>query len=491
MGRLRSVVLVIAGVCPLAPTMGAEEKKPKPPTRLQRIDAVLAATRPLTVPRRMRLPLYVWPAADPGVLDDAAADRLVKALDERGIGLYCSWSPRRREMALAQGLAIARAQVRLGTPVNINATACLQSFFNGDEQTAHVDGQGNRFWDDSFNQGTSKHKIGCPFALEGRKDPIRQQVDCFARAYQEARLPVDFVFADWEIDGPLEYNRAHEAAQRCVRCRKQFQEPGNFLEFQKALRQMRAELQRYALAAPLRERFPAALVGNYAEYPCDGYRYWYDYFEYFVDGQPHVADQRAKYRVWSNEFPGTGYTCAMPVVYTWYPTFGWYDFENPDYRWFYSMLLVASNAGKSTPVQVPIVSFVHWHTTAPPSNPDPQVKQFSRTAYQELLWHMLLRGTDTFFLWCPAAEDVEECQLVHDVYAAAQQFADFFSKGTPVCFDVPKRAGAVLSAVLLDKKLLVRRTDFAEVTGTVNIQVGTKNVAVAAAPGKCQIIDLP
>ena len=142
----------------------------------------------------------------------------------------------------------------------------------------------------------------------------------------------------------------------------------------------------------------------------------------------------------------------MPVVYTWYPTYGWYDFDDPDYRWFYNLLLVASNAGRSKPGQVPVISFVHWHTTAPPAAADPQVKQFSREAYQELLWHMLLRGTDTFFLWCPEAEDFEECRLVQQVYAAAQPYAEFFKRGTPITFEVPKRPGAVVSGLRLGRR---------------------------------------
>jgi hypothetical protein len=60
-----------------------------------------------------------------------------------------------------------------------------------------------------------------------------------------------------------------------------------------------------------------------------------------------------------------------------------------------------------------------------------------------------------------------------------------------VCFDVPKRPGAVVSAMLLGKKLLVRRSDFADGKEAVSIQVGMKSVSIAAAPGKCQVIDLP
>ena len=67
---------------------------------------------------------------------------------------------------------------------------------------------------------------------------------------------------------------------------------------------------------------PNALVGNYAVYPHDGRRYWWDYFEHYVEGQPVRMDQKARYRHWANEFAGTGYTFAMPVVYPWSWTWG-------------------------------------------------------------------------------------------------------------------------------------------------------------------------
>ena len=456
-----------------------------------RVQTVLAATAPLKFERGNRLPLYLWPASNPGDLNDEEAEYLVAELNRRGVGLISSWSPKNRERSLERALPIARAQKKLGVAVNVNASSCLNRFFNGDERTAHVDDSGKPFWDESFDVGSRKHHMGCPFALEFRKDPVREQMEFFVQAYQEADVPLDFIFVDWEIDGPIEFNRAHQASKKCLRCRQHVGDINDFRAFQKALRDIRSELQRYAFTDPVKSRFPRALIGNYAVYPHNGYRYWYDYFEYFVDGQPHVADQQAKYRLWYDDFPGTGYTCAMPVAYTWYPTYQWYDFDNADYRWFYNMLLVASNVGQHTPKSTPIISFVHWHTTAPPKDADPAVKQFSENSYQELLWHMLLRGTDTFFLWCPVKEDAEECRLVHEVYAEAQQYGEFLQKGTPVTFDVPTTPGTVVSALKLDKRLLVRRTDFGSSIEPVQLTVDSQKVSIEPKPGKTQVIRLP
>ncbi|MDP2982065.1 MAG: hypothetical protein Q8O92_01890 [Candidatus Latescibacter sp.] len=450
------------------------------------VQMVLNTTKPLTYDRGNRLPLYLWPAMDPGPLDDVSAEALVRELDRRRIGLVSSWSPKNREKTLSQGLTIARAQKKLGLLVNINATNCLSSFFNGDERTAHRDSKGNPFWDTSFGS----QKIGCPFTLDFRRAPIREQVEYFARAYKEAGLDVGFVFADWEIDGPLEFNRAWEASKNCRICRDHIKKIDQFPAFQKAVRTLRSEMQRDVFADPIRSRFPRALVGNYAVNPHDGYRYWYDYFEYYVDGQPCRTDQQAKYRNWYPEFPLTGYTFAMPVVYTWYPIYSWYDFEDSDYRWFYALLLEASSVGKSTPANVPIISFVHWHTTSPPEKSDPLVKQFSAGRYQELLWHMLLRGTDTFFLWCPKDEAPEEVKLLHEVYAAAQQYGEFWEKGTPVSFEVPKKPGAVVSGLRLGNRVLVRRTDFTASEAPVVVKVGVKKLSIPAARGMCQILEL-
>jgi hypothetical protein len=451
------------------------------------MQVVLDETRPLAFDRGVRLPLYLWPALNAGAVDEATATAIVKTLDQRGVGLVSSWSPnpKSRDKNLAEVLTIGRAQTRLGLRVNVNANACLHSFFNGDEQTAHVDEAGERFWDDSFGKG---HKMGCPFSLDPRRPEIRERIEFFAQAYKDAGVRLDFVFADWEIDGPIEFNRAHAASKRCVRCREHIANINDFTAFQRSLRVLRSDLQRDCYSQPILARYPDALVGNYAMYPHGGLRYWYDYFEYYVDGQPCVNDQRARYRRWYDDFPGSGYTFAMPVVYTWYPTYGWYDFEDPDYRWFYNMLLVASNAGEHTLADVPIISFVHWHTTAPPEKADRSVKQFSEEKYQELLWHMLLRGTDTFFLWCPAAEAAKEIRLLHAVYAAAQEHGAFLDRGVPVNFAVPNKPAPIVSGLRLGNRVLVRRTDFGDAGGPVELKVGSKRLTIKSAPGRCQVL---
>ena len=447
----------------------------------------LEATHPLTWSRESRLPLFTNPTSDPGILSDADAERLVDDLDKRGIAVICSWHPDSREESLAQALPIARAQRKQGLSASINATSCMYSFFTGEEKTAHIDAEGKRFFDDSL----WRKEMGCPFTIDYRRPIIRERIEYYAEAYRRENIDIGFVWADWEIDGPLDVNMAHETAKRCVRCREHIPGIDDFAIFQKTIREQRSLIQYQVYTEPLISRFPNALVGNYAVYPNDGYRYWLDFFESedFTPGHEYIADKGARYRVWYNDFPQTGYTYAMPTVYTWYRIYGWYDFDNPDYRWFYNMLLVASNAGKSTPPDVPIVTFVRWHTTDPPKEPDPSVKQMSAGAYQELLWHMLLRGTDTFFVWCGEDEAREEVGLVHEVYAAAQEYGEFLDWGVPVCFDVPSQPGTVVSGLALGDKVLVRRSDFGTNAEPVSMWVGTKEITVSQNPGSCVIID--
>ncbi|MHC4555993.1 MAG: hypothetical protein ACYTFW_00750 [Planctomycetota bacterium] len=461
---------------------GAEKKAAKWPSHIQ---IVLDETEPLKYDRGKRLPLYLWQAMDPGSLDEKTARELVEELNERGVGLITSWDPRNREKSLTDSMRIASAQKELDLRVNINATGCLYSFFNGDERTAHIDDEGRPFWDSSFG----KKNMGCPFTLNFRRPHMREQVEYFVNAFNKADLDIDFVFADWEVDGPIEFNEAHAASKRCRRCRENIMDMDDFEHFQKVLRQLRCELQREVYAEPIKMNFPGALVGNYGIYPHNGYRYWYDYFEYYVDGQPYQADQRARYRKWYHEFPETGYTFAMPVVYTWRRIFDWYDYLDTDYRWFYNMLLVASNAGQHTPAEIPIISFVHWHTIESKTSII-TARQFSETKYKELLWHMLLRGTDTFFLWSPRQQAAKEIPLVHQVYAEAQRYGEFLSKGQPISFSVPRQPGTVVSGLKLADRVLIRRTDFKENSDLMEITIDNIRITARTAPGRCQIVSL-
>jgi len=438
---------------------------------------IIRTTPPLEEPRGERLPLYIWPAQSLGTKDAAEIEVLVRELDARGMAALSNWRPNDPE-ALEQALVLARIQKRLGLPISVNATDSTYGFFDGSEETAHIDDRGQPFFDASF---PTDRKMGCPFGVDHRIPEMAGRIRSAVEAYRREGLSIDFLYADWEVDGPLEWNGAWESSKRCQRCRRHVPNIESFDRFQAAIRGKRAEIQRLMLAEPVLETFPRALVGNYAVYPHDGMRYWYDYFEV----------EREKYRKWYPEFPETGFTFAMPVVYPWYRGYKWYDFEDSDYRWFYNLLLVGTNPAKSTPASVPIITFVHWHTTEPPRNPDPSVKQLSAEKYQELLWHLLLRGHDGLFLWSPKDEAIEESRLVHQVYRESHAYRDFLLEGEPVTFEVPERPGPVVSALRIGFRLLVRRTDFGPETEPVLLRVGESVIPVPRVDGRSQILEIP
>lgn len=449
---------------------------------------VVETTRPLANARGKRLPLYVLPISNSlRGIDDARAIEVLKQLDARGIALTVDWHPQDKESSLAEGLRIAALQKQLGLDVNVNATSCLLAFFNGDERTAHVDADRRPFFDDSFDPNV---KMGCPFALEFRYPVIKEQVEYFLRGYAARKLDIDFIFADWEIDGPIEWNGAWECSKRCRRCRERIRPIDDFRTFQRELRLIRSDMQRVVFAENVLRYFPKARVGNYGVYPDDGYRYWYDYFEKPVAGAPFKADQKAQYRDWFPEFERTKYTFAMPVVYTWYPIFDWYTFDDADYRWFYNMLLTGSTVAPHRKGNVPIITFVHWTTTAPPPKPDAHVKQFSPARYQDLLRHLLLRGHDGLFLWCQEAELPEEIRLVHEVYADSLSQRRFFESGKPVTFDVPTKPGPIVSGVRLGDEVLVWRTEFGMDRAPITLKVDGSRVIVPSVDGHWQALKL-
>jgi len=475
----------------LVSTMGrAQQRRKKRMTRQEIVDVVLRETRPLAHPRGERLPLYIWGLRGAPSRDDVETEELLKQLDARGMALLAPWQIGKSQAAsLEEALRLARLQAKLGLSVGVDAIRPVYMFYNGDPSTAHVAADGTPFFDLSFQE---KKQIGCPFSVKHRYSAIREQVAFFSHAYKQAGLPIDFVFSDWEVDGPMEWNDGWANAKRCARCRERLPSIDDFAAFQKAVREIRSEMQRECYVRPILEHFPNALVGNYGVYPNDGWRYWYDWFEKCDPALPCRMDQREPERPWMQEFPETGYTFAMPVMYTWYRTFDWYDFSDPDYHWFYNMLKVASNAAASTAPRTPIVSFVHHTLTRHPTEvEEPHVKPMSLAAYRELLWHSLLRGHDTFFLWCPNDQIAHEIHPVHEVWAAALEFADFLNDGEPVTCAVPRQDVSVVSGLRLGTRVLVRRTDFAGASdGPVVLAVGNRTISIPKRPSQCQVLDL-
>jgi hypothetical protein len=477
-----------------APLPAAEPAKP---TKAELLSQILESTKPLEHPRGERLPLLAWIALDlPG--DDAEVERLLRELDARGIGAMTSWAGNKDPKALEKALRIARIQQKLGLDVNIFAALFGMGgvIYNGDPKTAHIDADGQPFFDTSQIVWV---KAGCPFAIEHRIEDLTAQVEFFCKGFKDAGIDVKLIIADWEIDGPLETNDGWAAAKKCRVCREKIPDiDTNFEAFQKICRTIRGDMQKRVYADTMKKYFPGVLVGNYGVYPNDGWRYWYDFYEKVPTDEaiPTKRDGRAKFRKWFPEWELTGYTYAQPVVYPRYEMHGWYDFENIDYRWFRGLLLNASNgpqqmhqrrlAGEDSG---PTISFIKYHTTDKPDPKLPDVPNISEAAYKELLWHMLLRGTDGLINWCPDPESPVEVRLLQEVYRESAAYNEFFLKGEPIAFDTPERAGPVVSGMKLGQRVLVRRTDFGADDGPVKVRVGGVEIEVPKREG-CQIIEL-
>ena len=94
-------------------------------------------------------------------------------------------------------------------------------------------------------------------------------------------------------------------------------------------------------------------------------------------------------------------------------------------------------------------------------------------------------------MWSPQDQALKESQLVHQVYAASHPYRDFLSAGKPLEFAIPPNPGAVVSALKLGSRLLVRRTDFDADQRPVPLLVDGQTIPVPRRGGSCQIIELP
>lgn len=437
--------------------------------------------------RGARLPLYVWNAAIPDWASDEDIEHLLTALDRRGIAIFSRWNVESFAESVTHAIRVGRIQKRLGLGVNVDATGVTNRFTRG-ERTGHIDSEGKR-----FNSRFEGVEVGCPFEMEKAAPLVKAQVEAFLVLYREYGVPLDFWAADWEVDGPIEWNDAWKDSQRCTRCREELPANATFADFQRILRERRSQLQREIFVKVVKRYFMTAMVGNYAINPHDGYRYWWDWFEKPAAGVEvaYKQDMQARHRPWAQEYAAAGYSISMPVFYTWYHIFADYPYANAQYRWLSGMLKEVSSTGRTIPGNVPSIPWVHWTTTNKPTTGVPRDFQaMDRQTYKELLWHALLRGHDTFLLWTPEDLMGEEIGPVHEVYAESLPYNEFILQGKPQLFEVPEQPGAVISLVLLRRQILVRRTDFTDSRDPVVIKVLGDTVQIPRLDHACAIIPL-
>ncbi|HYE05034.1 MAG TPA: hypothetical protein VEL07_05860 [Planctomycetota bacterium] len=474
-GAVASWRCLLIGVVAIAMSTAGEA-----PARPDPFAAILATVQPLAEPRGDRAPLWVWTCDYPLDADDATLRAAVAAMEARGIGLFCRWTGDAAASA-ARCIRLARIQRELGAPVAIDlAGDLIHGVHDGSDATAHHDADGTALLSDFM-----VWKAGCPFAdLDDRLQARTSKIDAFLAAYAAAGVEPDFITGDYEFDGPSEWNDSWALAKRCVACRARIPAiDDDFTAYQRAVRAERSRWQKELITATVKARFPRCRVGVYGMNPHDGHRYWHDFFESHtrIPGVAYVEDHGAAYRPWAHEFDAAGYDVAMPVCYILPHAFAYAVESAEDQAWFAfaNLLREGGSAGAATPAEVPIYPFVHA---------DPA---FAVERYEEALWHLLLRGADSFCMWCPAEAMAAQLAPVHRVWAAAGQHRDFLAGGTPVVSGVPPGPGPAVSALKLGGRLLVRRTDGAPHPGGVSLAIDRSPIDIPAAPGRCQVIDLP
>jgi hypothetical protein len=454
---------------------------------------LIEAIPPLSRPQGNRPPLFTWSPELPANASDAQIETALRALQARGLSLFLRWQPDQSN-TLAHVRRVATIQKRLGLPVAVDATPISHGLFPRGDQGSHVDASGKPFRGSGLGWDP-----GCPFRVQSLNEEVRSRFEAYAKAHKQTSAPMDYWISDWELDGPNEWKQSWTMAKQCVTCRQQIPDIAtNFAAYQAAVRKLRSEMQRKNFVKPVLAQFPSVRIGNYAMNPHNGYRYYWDYYEEdsfgkpnLTEGIPYRREQGAYYRPWwRGEFETSGYTLAAPVIYAWYHLFLNYAFTNTDYRWFYGMLLEGTSAARHTPANTPLIPFLHGLPIGAPDKPEQRAPGFaalSEEKYKELVWHLLLRGVDSFILWAPG-DETREMRPLQAVYAESLEYPDFFEKGAPVAFDLPDQPGVVVSAMKLKDKLLVRRTDFSEARGPVTITVEGKTIVVPVASGKCQVL---
>ena len=355
------------------------------------IDDFIRSTEPLSTEllhaAESRLPFYMWPAMDLANRGERALRHYIEELTRRGIGYISTWNPDKEKESIAASLMAAEILSEFGKSASIHLTPCTYGIFDGSEDTLHLDRNGVRYSDDSF--GTSR-LMGCPFSITRTRDKLSMRMRRFVDAFADSGKTIGFAFADWEIDGPIEWNGAWEASKRCVVCQKGVSDIADFRSFQHTLRSIRSNIIRQVIATPVLTRYLDAMVTNYGVYPHNGYRYWYDYFEEMQQGAPSITNRNAHYREWAHEYHDSGLTAGMPVVYCWNEMWSWSDSPIPDVRWITSALKVADNAGESG-METPLITFIHRGIVGEKKKLVDVPVPLSRKSYNDLLHHLLLR----------------------------------------------------------------------------------------------------
>lgn len=406
-----------------------------------------------------RLPLLLW--NDPVPRNDQAVawrqdGRLRKAIDDlwaRGIALTPELGTGHNTTNAAWATALTLKEA--GLPVHV----LYHSGMKCAPYTHSPKIKGPSPWNEKGELTWTGEKLWPIFPLYDRGD-ISNSVAFYRqwmKSFKEAGIEVAAVWTDYEgLPGP--YNFAYEA-QKMDAARTNYP-PGALdseTSFFQYVMELRVRILSEAIADPVHEIFPRALVGNYNEsessaaYP-------------YVGGFGQVLP------------PGTigRLNALMPAVYASTKALSrYYNLDWPinqsdvDNVFFVSLLrTVSSSLANKKPGQVAVPFVAPACVTGGGAR---YQMTMSTDFFRELLRHALLRGADSFYVYNEGYQDkpdiimspqrsfetVEATRQAYDEMLAYREFLDY---GKPMNFEVPamRTRGVVWSGLRLDDRCLVR-----------------------------------
>jgi hypothetical protein len=431
------------------------------------MDSLSQIVQPMRHSMEGRIPLMCWNLplpADEKLVEmqgDGSLRKAIETLAERGIVptvvMGWNWDP-------AGALAMAQTLQEAGQPVYVLAAFGI------------VDGEKALYAESPKFTGPWPWDETGQVTWKGTRDwpclpvyDVSQSVAFYRewmQRFKNAGITVDAVWTDYE-GLPYAWNFIYES-QKQAECAKHYP-PGaldSWHSFASYVGELRARILQEAIADPVHEFFPQALVSNYGSAASS-------------EAYPFVGS------VGAVSPPCTiGHLSAvMPSVYAGGRHLGrYYNMDWPvtqaeaDNIYFTTLLstISTSMANKGTKLGIPYVC--RYLPTSEESRYD---LGMSAGVYREMLRHAFLRGTDGLYLFnlgfpgsrVTPQESFESVEDARSVMDEMLTFREFLEQGQPMNFDLPamRTYGIVWSGLALPDRVLVRVFTFGPETRTLDL----------------------
>ncbi|HEY3396823.1 MAG TPA: hypothetical protein VGM19_04105 [Armatimonadota bacterium] len=469
-------LLVVGLLLSLAAFGGAES----PPELTWSVESLAQVVQPLTHPLGGRLPLFLWnfPLPRDDTLVAMRADgrlrRDIETLTARGFlpTVEIGW-----DGTPAGALAMAQTLQEAGQPVFV-----IFANLPGGSRALYPSGGLRSLAPDANRAGKLRWWPCLPQA-----DPTAAAagVRGLLERFRDAGIKVAGVWFDYE-GLPYPWAGVYEAQQRSAACRALY--PAGVLEddqrFIEYVYRLRSEALSRAMVDPVRQVFPGALVGNYDEWASSR-------------ATPYLANG-------GESLPPRDlgrFSAAMPRAYAspWYlhqffPEAAAVTAEQADPIYFRLLLNTISSANANRQAGQLCVPFLARHDPFDPlqSGAARFGPGLSHRRYRELIWHLLLRGTDGFYLYPlgfpnsgVSMEDgfqtLEDTRAVYDQVLAQRRFLDEGRPMTEATAPPPQR-GVIWSGLQRRHECLVRAFTLDNQAGEVTLSPWPRVTVTLAAP---------